>query len=420
MLGGSYEQVVSQQAPYMNGFSMNMVNGLSATFTTNVIVSNVDISHIISNTGLAYGVSAWYETHMRVVGKKGLSISHVHAGAELAPSKAFRRDSYPNLKPEGCAFRVYDDVIYKAVIDYNDNVGRNENLMISCISGHTGCLQAPGLLTNVGEVSKCADPELADTAKYQAERRKELTVVAPVILCLFRSTKTHEPLRLWSMLRVLLFVIQIPSRCDILHQLSELNALSALSLSAILRSNSWLSMQIASLSVTLWIALTMLGTVIAQRCSQKNYHSDDAVYFCVEGELSLCLLRCSYVSVLLFAALFSAIVFGFRKTLLRRRFRHCAHYETNTAKSMSMSTHSETRCSICFDSAQSDEHRFVALRHCRHRFHQKCIEQWFDRKLQCPLCLHRYGDGDDVTVAPIARGVSVSSGSVNNFSFFLD
>jgi len=178
MLGGSYEQVVSQQAPYMNGFSMNMVNGLSATFTTNVIISNVDISHIISNTGLAYGVSAWYETHMRVVGKKGLSISHVHAGAELAPSKAFRRDSYPNLKPEGCAFRVYDDVIYKAVIDYNDNVGQNENLMISCVTGHTGCLQAPGLLTNIGEVSKCADPELADTAKYQAERKKELTVVA--------------------------------------------------------------------------------------------------------------------------------------------------------------------------------------------------------------------------------------------------
>jgi len=103
------------------------------------------------------------------------------------------------------------------------------------------------------------------------------------------------------MLRVLLFVIQIPSRCDVLSQLSQLNA-SALSLSAILRSNSWLSMQISSLSVTLWIALTMFGTVIAQRCSQtqsqsqSTHYGHDAVYFCVEGELSLCLLRCSYIS----------------------------------------------------------------------------------------------------------------------------
>eukprot|EP00487_Bulimina_marginata_P006700 TRINITY_DN26555_c0_g1_i1.p1 TRINITY_DN26555_c0_g1~~TRINITY_DN26555_c0_g1_i1.p1 ORF type:complete len:137 (+),score=14.84 TRINITY_DN26555_c0_g1_i1:119-529(+) len=119
MIGGSYEDVVSQQAPYMNGYSMNMVNGLTMTFTTNVNIQNTEVAHIISNTGLAYGVAAWYETHVNIQGKKGLSIHHVHAGKELAPSDTFRRDSYPNLKPEGCAFRIYDDVIYKSVIDYN-------------------------------------------------------------------------------------------------------------------------------------------------------------------------------------------------------------------------------------------------------------------------------------------------------------
>ena len=46
LLGGSYEDVVSQQAPYMNGFSMNMVNGLTMTFTTNVNIQNTEISHI--------------------------------------------------------------------------------------------------------------------------------------------------------------------------------------------------------------------------------------------------------------------------------------------------------------------------------------------------------------------------------------
>ena len=37
-----------------------------------------------------------------------------------------------------------------------------------------------------------------------------------MIICLF-----PDPLRLWSMLRVLLFVVQAPSRRDILHQLGK-------------------------------------------------------------------------------------------------------------------------------------------------------------------------------------------------------
>ena len=36
----------------------------------------------------------------------------------------------------------------------------------------------------------------------------ELVLTAPVIICLFRCTKFPDPLRLWSMLRVLLFVVQ--------------------------------------------------------------------------------------------------------------------------------------------------------------------------------------------------------------------
>merc|ERR1719384_279552 len=83
LLGGVYEQVVSQQAPYMNGFSMNMVNGMTATFTTNMQLSNVHVDRIISNTGLAYGVAAWYETEMDITGKQGLTISNIHAGTEL-------------------------------------------------------------------------------------------------------------------------------------------------------------------------------------------------------------------------------------------------------------------------------------------------------------------------------------------------
>mmetsp|Transcript_41398 Transcript_41398/g.66586 ORF Transcript_41398/g.66586 Transcript_41398/m.66586 type:complete len:1075 (-) Transcript_41398:25-3249(-) len=172
LLGGPYETVVSQQAPYMNGFSMNMVNGATFTFSTNVVLSNVEISHIISNTGLSFGVAAWYETHISVFGKKGLKIHHVHAGQELAPSDEFRRDSYPNLKPEACAFRLYDDVIYNAVIKYDAD---EHNVDISCISGHTGCLMNNDEYTNIGYVEQCDDADLQEmTAKTTLYSQKYL------------------------------------------------------------------------------------------------------------------------------------------------------------------------------------------------------------------------------------------------------
>merc|ERR1712190_406314 len=169
MLGGAYQDVVSQQAPYMNGFSMNMVNGLSLTFTTNVVMRNVEVNKVISNTGLAYGVAAWYETHVDIQGKKGLSISEVHAGRELAPSSDFRSDSYPNLKPEGCAFRIYDDVIYRTVISYNNNAKSDENVAIECISGHTGCHFENDAYSNIGSVGECA----ADTQQSHKNNKKK-------------------------------------------------------------------------------------------------------------------------------------------------------------------------------------------------------------------------------------------------------
>ena len=171
LLGGSYETVVSQQAPYMNGFSMNMVNGLSLTFSTNVIFSNIEVSHIISNTGLAYGVAVWYQTHLTIFGKKGLKVHHVHAGQELAPSDEFRRDSYPNLKPEACAFRIYDDVIYNAVVAYDDNANNDENVVIQCITGHTGCLMDNNQYSHIGYVQECMD---ADDDVFQYRQKAKL------------------------------------------------------------------------------------------------------------------------------------------------------------------------------------------------------------------------------------------------------
>lgn len=174
MLGGAYQDVVSQQAPYMNGFSMNMVNGLSLTFTTNVVMRNVEVNKVISNTGLAYGVAAWYETHVDIQGKKGLQIKNVHAGRELAPSSEYKSDSYPNLKPEGCAFRIYDDPIYQTVISYNDNHESADNVQVQCISGHTGCHFENSLFSNIGTVEECTDDQmkLTLTNKERIEQKR--------------------------------------------------------------------------------------------------------------------------------------------------------------------------------------------------------------------------------------------------------
>jgi len=164
LLGGVYEQVVSQQAPYMNGFSMNMVKGLSATFTTNMALSNVHVDHITSATGLAYGVSTWYDTEMQIVGQQGLSITNIHAGKQLAPSNEYRKDSYPNLKPEACALRVYGDVIYSADIQLNANAKGADNIFIQCVTGHTGCRFENDEWSNIGAVEECQDGDDDDDA----------------------------------------------------------------------------------------------------------------------------------------------------------------------------------------------------------------------------------------------------------------
>jgi len=157
LLGGVYEQVVSQQAPYMNGFSMNMVNGMSATFTSNIAMNNVHVDRVISSTGLAYGVAAWYETDIDISGNKGLIISNIHAGKELAPSNEYTKDSYPNLRPEACAFRIYDDVIYKAEVSVNENAKGTDNVQIECVTGHTGCRMEQDKWSHVGTVSACSE-----------------------------------------------------------------------------------------------------------------------------------------------------------------------------------------------------------------------------------------------------------------------
>jgi len=40
-------------------------------------------------------------------------------------------------------------------------------------------------------------------------------------------------------------------------------------------------------------------------------------------------------------------------------------------------------CSICFDEIKEQDQKIIK---CSHVFHEGCIDKWFKRSHQCPLC----------------------------------
>lgn len=47
----------------------------------------------------------------------------------------------------------------------------------------------------------------------------------------------------------------------------------------------------------------------------------------------------------------------------------------------------EDNCAICQDGMEADQ-SLRRLRHCRHVFHQTCIDTWFRTNVHCPTCRH--------------------------------
>lgn len=47
----------------------------------------------------------------------------------------------------------------------------------------------------------------------------------------------------------------------------------------------------------------------------------------------------------------------------------------------------DDNCSICQDPIEQDQ-RMRIIRHCTHRFHQECIDTWFQQNVSCPTCRH--------------------------------
>ena len=168
-----------------------------------------------------------------------------------------------------------------------------------------------------------------------------------------------------------------------------------------MKSPSWKFTQIASFIVTLWVCITIIYTISVYRrlFFINNLMDDEAVYFCVEGNLSPCLLRWSYVTVVVFASRILFIVWWLKRITSGK----CgsAHHPHDSYYHLLALGIPQEMCSICIDDAHSTHQRFVELNQCPHRFHKKCIDEWFSKKLQCPLCKKQYGCPS--LVAPVER-----------------
>lgn len=60
--------------------------------------------------------------------------------------------------------------------------------------------------------------------------------------------------------------------------------------------------------------------------------------------------------------------------------------EAGTILTTSLQTQDDN-CSICQDPIEQNQSMRM-IRHCAHRFHQDCIDTWFEQHVSCPTCRH--------------------------------
>ena len=67
----------------------------------------------------------------------------------------------------------------------------------------------------------------------------------------------------------------------------------------------------------------------------------------------------------------------------------------NTTMITTASTQNDN-CAICQDEIEEGQY-MRTINHCRHSFHQECIDTWFQRNVRCPSCRHDIRDSLDYT-----------------------
>jgi len=137
-LGGHFRQLY----PIQDGFSGNMVLAMSITSSRDMILKNIDIHDLESETGLINGIAVWTNCQ-NIAFHENIYLYNFNAGTQVESGSLSYSDR-PNKAPEACAFKIQWET-YKndeLIEDYNtENIDYSDvsNWIVCNIQGHVGC-----------------------------------------------------------------------------------------------------------------------------------------------------------------------------------------------------------------------------------------------------------------------------------------
>lgn len=165
----------SQQNPYQIGFCMNMAHAIAIDFSDVLIEDDININGVYSKTGLAFGISTWFDT--KITYEASVTLTNVYAGYDLKnfENKLLYSDR-PNKAPEACAIRIFSSDSYKVSNIFNNPlITEKDNIKIKCINGNVGCYgNEHSMFTNLGK--------LLDDDEIEFEEEIKCNELPPVLL----------------------------------------------------------------------------------------------------------------------------------------------------------------------------------------------------------------------------------------------
>ena len=119
-----------------------MVHGLDISFSDiEFDTDKIYLNNMISDTGLVYGLSTWYNSQLSFVNSDDMdfAIVNLKAGYKyLNDDTGTNQDRYsdPNHKAQACGIRIHQSTTYPVSIDFGDDQSIFKQ---TCIQGIVGC-----------------------------------------------------------------------------------------------------------------------------------------------------------------------------------------------------------------------------------------------------------------------------------------
>ena len=120
-----------------------MVHGLDISFSDVAFDTNkVYLSNIVSDTGLVYGLSTWYNSQLSFTKAEEMDfqIINLKAGYKYINDDSGTNEAryqYPNHKAQACGIRIHQSTAYPVTIDFGDS--QQSIFKQTCVQGIVGC-----------------------------------------------------------------------------------------------------------------------------------------------------------------------------------------------------------------------------------------------------------------------------------------